>query len=139
MTKRFTEFIDGLSLEHFRAYEFLINTDRPGNRIPPRVLWGNIEPTAHLLELLREHYGRPIIISSCYRAPEYNKRVGGTPKSQHQQFTAVDFSVAGIAARNVAWHCKALRVAGGFRGGIGSYNNFVHLDTRGRNATWRGK
>jgi len=31
---------------------------------------------------------------------------------------------------------KKMREEGLFRGGLGLYKTFIHLDTRGRNATW---
>ena len=38
----------------------------------------------------------PIIISSGYRSPELNKKVGGSPTSNHLTGCAVDIRVAGI-------------------------------------------
>jgi uncharacterized protein YcbK (DUF882 family) len=37
----------------------------------------------------------------------------------------------------VAKVARALREEGRFRGGIGLYPDFVHVDTRGTNATWQ--
>ena len=33
---------------------------------------------------------------------------------------------------------EKIRSDGVFRGGIGTYNTFVHVDTRGENANWTG-
>ena len=44
----------------------------------------------NILDPLREHYGYPIHISSGYRCPELNKKVGGTRTSQHLSGRAVD-------------------------------------------------
>jgi hypothetical protein len=38
----------------------------------------------------------PIIINSGYRSPQLNKRVGGSPTSNHLLGCAVDLRVAGI-------------------------------------------
>ncbi len=43
----------------------------------------------YVLDPLREKTGR-IKITSGYRSPEYNKKVGGSPKSQHVYGMAVD-------------------------------------------------
>jgi hypothetical protein len=53
------------------------------------------------------------------------------------QFTALDFQVRGMAAPDVAQALRWLRDKEGlFTGGIGRYNSFTHIDTRGTNATW---
>ena len=100
--ERVEAYLDDLGLEHFQPYEFLIATDRPGNERPPLAILPNIVPTAIVLDAVRKHYGRAIVITSCYRAPAYNRRVGGARLSQHQAFTATDFGVAGTPARDVA-------------------------------------
>ena len=43
-----------------------------------------------------EDTSEPIIISSGYRSPELNKKVGGAPTSNHLTGCAVDIHVAGI-------------------------------------------
>lgn len=45
---------------------------------------------SNILEPLRVHYGRPIIITSGYRCPKLNKAVGGAASSQHATGQAVD-------------------------------------------------
>lgn len=45
----------------------------------------------NVLDPLRGNLGKPIIITSGYRNPEYNKRVGGAENSQHIKGQAVDF------------------------------------------------
>lgn len=46
-----------------------------------------------VLEPLRRRYGR-IIITSGFRCPELNARVGGSPQSQHMRGEAVDIHVS---------------------------------------------
>ena len=45
---------------------------------------------AQVLEPLRKHYGHAITITSGYRCPELNSRVGGVAHSQHLTGEAAD-------------------------------------------------
>lgn len=87
----------------------------------------------HKLQQLRDVIGKPIIINSGYRTKEYNKRVGGSPNSQHLKGKAADIKVKGISPEELAR--KAQEV--GFDG-IGIYKTFIHVDTRGYKARWNG-
>ena len=88
-----------------------------------------------LLERLRIYYGsRGITINSGSRCPEYNKKIGGKPKSQHLIGRAADFTVAGASPKLVQRYLD-LTYPDGL--GIGSYNTFTHVDTRtGGPARW---
>lgn len=44
----------------------------------------------YILEPLRIHYGRPIIVTSGFRCTKLNKAVGGSSTSQHVKGQAVD-------------------------------------------------
>ena len=44
----------------------------------------------YILEPLRVHYGRPIIVTSGFRCQKLNKAVGGSSTSQHVKGEAVD-------------------------------------------------
>jgi len=44
----------------------------------------------NVFEPLRSHFNRPIGISSFYRSPELNKKIGGAKKSQHITGEAID-------------------------------------------------
>lgn len=80
------------------------------------------------LDALRERMGRALTISSGYRSPEYNRRVGGAANSQHLYGRAADIPFIGRDdALSMLEHAQAL----GFRG-IGVYPSrmFIHLDVR---------
>ena len=50
-----------------------------------------------VLEPTREFFlGTPFSPSSGYRSPELNKKIGGSPKSQHMLGQAVDFEIPGV-------------------------------------------
>jgi uncharacterized protein YcbK (DUF882 family) len=98
-------------------------------------------PVLRIVDELRESYGRPCRILSSYRSPEYNKAVGGAQFSQHKEFSALDITFDGLSTQRVYERLIAWRKAGKFTGGLGLYisSGFVHIDTRGRNSTWKGK
>jgi uncharacterized protein YcbK (DUF882 family) len=136
----FEEWFDSLGFTYFSADEFTSYFNRyrgkVKNSIPPRNLWTNIVHTLWVLEDLRRHFDRPIVLLSSYRSPAYNKAVGGESKSLHMKFNALDFAVAGHSPNDVTKILKRWRTNKKFSGGIGTYPTFVHLDTRGYNATW---
>lgn len=49
-----------------------------------------------VLDPLRRLYGKPIVITSGYRSPELNKKVGGVSNSWHTQGNAADIHVSSI-------------------------------------------
>lgn len=66
------------------------------SNIIPEELMPNVRRVAEALEIIRAHYGQPIHVTSCYRAPEVNKAVGGSPTSAHRFASAADFEVANV-------------------------------------------
>lgn len=63
----------------------------------------------NILDPLREHFGRPVTISSGYRGPKLNKAVKGSKTSQHCFGQAADLSVHGVPDREVCeWIKKNL-------------------------------
>lgn len=50
-----------------------------------------------VLDPLRRLYGKPIVITSGYRCPELNKRVGGVANSWHTKGNAADIHVSSLA------------------------------------------
>jgi len=125
---------------HFTAPEFTSYFRRTRNGIrnspPPVALWENIVPTLRVVDDLRRYFGKPIVLLSSYRSPAYNKAVGGASASIHMRFNALDLAVAGVAPSEVFRVLRSWRAAGRFVGGLGLYETFVHVDTRGVNATW---
>ncbi len=148
--RRFETFIDSLNLKHFSGTEFTPYWSRTRNdvrnSVPLERLWPNIVPTLIILDALRAEFGAPIIMTSTYRSPEYNSAIGGVPRSVHMKFQAVDFQcTAGSpdewAAKLKSWRGRKFAQPGKqsafeFRGGVGIYSGFVHVDTRGYNANW---
>lgn len=50
-----------------------------------------------VLEPVRKHFERPVIVTSGYRSPALNKRIGGSATSQHCKGEAADFTVPGVS------------------------------------------
>jgi len=54
------------------------------------------------LQQLRGIIGKPIQIVSGYRTKEYNKKIGGAPRSQHMKGKAADIKIKGVKPLEVA-------------------------------------
>ena len=65
---------------------------------------------ANILQPLREHFGQPVRITSGYRCPELNRRLGGAEASQHTLGLAADIKIRGVSNLAIAeWircHCS---------------------------------
>jgi uncharacterized protein YcbK (DUF882 family) len=140
----FTDWFKTQGFRHFSASEFesYFVAQRRGvtNSAPPQRLWKNIAPTLRIVDDLRESFGKPCTILSSYRSSDYNKAVGGVGLSQHMEFRALDIAFNGVSPQRVYDRLLEWRKAYKFTGGIGLYpsSQFVHIDTRNSNATWRG-
>ncbi len=141
----FTTWFASQRFRHFGPREFTgyFARERNGvaNEVPPKHLWPNIVPVLRIADDLRAHFGKPCRILSSYRSPAYNKAVGGAPLSQHLRFNALDITIDGISPQRVYDKLLEWRREGRFTGGLGLYpsSGFVHIDTRGTNAAWRGR
>lgn len=88
------------------------------------------------LEAVREHFEKPVFINCGTRCEKHNAEVGGEPDSRHIHGDAADIRIDGIPARVVTLFCDELI---GDAGGVGSYETFTHIDTRGSRARWSGE
>lgn len=77
------------------------------------------------LQTMRDILGKPLNITSGFRAPDVNKAVKGASKSQHLYGRAADIAVSGHDRRAMVE--AALKA--GFTG-IGLGRTFLHVDTR---------
>jgi hypothetical protein len=107
------------------------------NRIPPRDTWENMGPTLRVADRMTEALGVELkLISSAYRSPAYNSRCpGAKPRSYHQKNVALDL-IFNTSPSRVSRVARELRNNGLFKGGVGRYSTFTHVDTRGYNADW---
>ena len=60
----------------------------------------HVENLIHLAETVlqpvRDHFGKPGVISSGYRSPELCEAIGSSTKSQHARGEAADFEIMGV-------------------------------------------
>lgn len=61
-----------------------------------------------LLQCIREHFGKPVHITSGYRTVEHNAAVGGSKSSQHLLGQAADFYAEGVPVATVAAYAETL-------------------------------
>lgn len=109
---------------------------KDGARMPVEVA-NNIRELANNLQVIRDYFNLPISISSGYRSPAHNRKIGGAPNSQHLYGRAADFTVKGKSPIEVAKVIESLIAAGKIKqGGIGIYPTWVHYDIRGTKARW---
>ena len=89
---------------------------------------------AQLLDILqdiRNEFG-PVTITNANRCPVHNAAIGGSSNSQHLRGRAADIQIADATPKDVA-----VFVDGHYPNtGIGTYNTFTHIDTRGYKARW---
>ena len=84
ITPHFT--LDEMTVSQLAAREGLDNN-------PPAEARANLQLLCNALEQVRALFGAPVIVSSGYRSPAVNQRIGGTLTSKHLQGLAADFTV----------------------------------------------
>lgn len=83
------------------------------------------------LSALREAIHCRLIINSGYRCKSYNRKAKGVPGSYHRLGFAVDVTVASMKMSELLVFAKKIDF-----GGIGIYDNFLHLDIRSGHEFW---
>lgn len=134
-------YLSGLKLKRVDAAQVLeAHAKEKGgvwNSIPPKASWRRMGYTLRVAERIAQEMNVPEVeIISAYRSPDYNARCrGARTHSWHQQNIAVDVKFP-MRASKVTAMARQLRDEGLFRGGVGGYWNFTHIDARGQNINW---
>ena len=97
-----------------------------------------IENLIHLaktvLQPVREHFGKPVMISSGYRSPELCEAIGSSAKSQHAKGEAADFEIGGVDNKELAtWitkNCEFDQLILEFYDGIDPNSGWVHCSAK---------
>lgn len=91
------------------------------------------------LQQIRDHFEKPVNITSSYRCPQHNAEVKNASKnSQHTKGKAADIVIKGVEPAEIAKYAESIGVLG-----IGLYDtdldgHFVHIDTRSNKSFWFG-
>lgn len=91
------------------------------------------------LQQIRDHFNKPLYISSAYRCEAYNTKIGGAPLSYHVKGQAADVYMTGVKPAEIAKYAESIGILG-----IGLYEtdtdgHFVHIDTRTAKFFWYGQ
>ena len=107
------------------------------NTLPPRFLWRNIRSTLKVVDSLAERLDLHVEeVVSAYRTRAYNARCPGARSSSYHLCNNAMDVVFKCPPGKVAAMARAMRATGLFKGGVGRYRGFTHIDTRGANADW---
>jgi uncharacterized protein YcbK (DUF882 family) len=117
--------------KHFSRYEFRC-------KCKPLCGMDTIDAeTLTVLEQIREHFDKPIRITSAFRCFDHNLAVGGSFDSQHTKGRAADIQIEDTTPDEVYAFIDSLYPN---KYGVGLYTNgkgaFVHVDTRAKRARW---
>lgn len=82
-----------------------------------------------LLDKVREDFGKPIRVTSGYRSPEHNKKVGGHPNSTHTRGEAADISPLKFTKEDLDT-LYAICEKHFLAVGDGRKRGFIHIDIR---------
>lgn len=116
------------SLDEFRS--------KDGSSFPSEIVQ-SLTILATQLQSLRTELGRSITITSGYRSPSHNLKVGGAKDSFHVRGMAADIQVSGMTPKQVYDAIEKLIKEGKMKeGGLGLYKSWVHYDFRGRRIRW---
>lgn len=119
--------------ENFNKSEF----DSKDGVVMPAAVLVQIRELARNLQVFRDEVGKPVFITSGYRSPAHNRRIGGAPASKHILGQAADFKVPGMTPNEIyKTILRLIREGKMKKGGLHAYSTWVHYDIRGYNARW---
>lgn len=139
----YTRYLASLKLQNISAGQVIeAHAKERGttwNILPPKAWWARMAYNLRVVDRIASEMGiNKVEIVSAYRCPAYNSRCEGAKVgSWHQANVAADVKF-GIAASKVTATARELRDLGLFRGGVGGYSDFTHIDSRGHNVNWHG-
>lgn len=107
------------------------------NSLPPKQWWSrqayNLRVVDRIAQMMNVH---EVEVVSAYRTPAYNSRCPGAASSSYHQVNVATDVVFPVRASQVTAFARNVRDRGLFKGGVGGYGGFTHIDTRGKNVNW---
>lgn len=137
----YLRYLQSLRLERVNPQQVLEShaKERSGvwNGLPPKDWWARMGYVLKVVDrVAREMNVKDVEVISAYRNPAYNARCHGAKSgSWHQLNVACDVKFP-VRASKVTAAARELRNLGLFRGGVGGYWDFTHIDARGQNVDW---
>ena len=98
------------------------------NDLPPALLPDAQWFATNVLEKIRELVGRPVTITSGYRCPELNAKIGGSKASYHMRGWAADIVVDGVSPYTLATAIEESDIK--FDKLILEFGDWVHIQGR---------
>lgn len=111
------------NIKYFKYSEFTCHCGCGYNRVDIRLV--------NILDNIREHYGKPAIITSGVRCEKHNREVGGVEGSWHTKRKAADFYINGVSSSELNRYCSNLRDQGVLRYCYAIDSGAVHIDIGG--------
>jgi len=94
----------------------------------------NLQRIAERLQIIRDFYDRPLIITSGFRPTAWELKQGRKGGSMHTKGFAADFHIIGVPLEELLKLVNSTFKKGGRA--INPSANFIHLDCRSDYATW---
>jgi len=102
----------------------------------------HVENLIHLaktiLQPVREHFGKPVMISSGYRSPTLCEAIGSSVNSQHARGEAADFEIHSVDNKELAtWiadHCDFDQLILEFYDGVDPNSGWIHCSSTKENS-----
>ena len=113
--------------EHFSRKEFACKCGCGFNAVDVQLL-------SHL-ERIRKHFGKPVHLTCACRCLKHNREIGSEDTSQHVRGMAADIWIPDTIPDDIAAYADEYLLKG--TGGIGIYEDFIHIDVREKIARWR--
>jgi hypothetical protein len=118
--------------KHFELAEFVVSETAARQGIdnqPSDQVIANLSGLCEkLLEPLRVHLARPVIITSGYRSIELNQLIGGSNTSQHMTGKAADIIVPGITPFDLCTLIESMNLPYGQL--INEFGRWTHISLK---------
>jgi len=143
MVPEYLRYLNSLHLQHITPAQVIVSHAKQKcniwNTLPPRAWWKRMGYTLKVVDrIAKEMNVHQVEVISAYRCPPYNAHCPGAKcGSWHQANVAADVKFP-VKASQVTATARELRNLGLFRGGVGGYWDFTHIDARGVNVDWHG-